>query len=259
MATMAEKFIDAGAENRPPMVEKGMYDSWKSRILLYIEDLTPQEKIRKSCDIKATKIMLLGLPVDIYTLVNHQKTAKDIWDQVKELMEGTKLIIQELELKLYDDFDRFTSEKGESIHSYYLRYAKLINDMNIINITMTPIQINSKFVNHLQLEWSRVVTAAKQAKDLHNINFDQLYTYLKQNENDANEVRAMHHKYPDPLALLANTYNPPLSYSSQRSQYNPQPSEYHLYQPYQPIIPSTQQQIIQSPLQQSYELLVVQQ
>ncbi|GKC03076.1 hypothetical protein Tco_0994686 [Tanacetum coccineum] len=92
------------------MLEKGLYDSWKSRILLYIEatettveekrmqelkDLTPEEKIRKSCDIKATNIILLGLPVDIYTLVNHHKTNKDIWNKVKELMEDTELIIQE--------------------------------------------------------------------------------------------------------------------------------------------------------------------
>ncbi|GKB34374.1 hypothetical protein Tco_0879316 [Tanacetum coccineum] len=37
MATMAENVITAGAKNRPPKLEKGMYDSWKSRILLYIE------------------------------------------------------------------------------------------------------------------------------------------------------------------------------------------------------------------------------
>ncbi|GJV87772.1 hypothetical protein Tco_1531710 [Tanacetum coccineum] len=37
MATMAENIIVAGAENQPPMLNKGMYDSWKSRILLYIE------------------------------------------------------------------------------------------------------------------------------------------------------------------------------------------------------------------------------
>ncbi|GJW64979.1 hypothetical protein Tco_0116863 [Tanacetum coccineum] len=43
---------------------------------------------------------------------------------------------------------------------------------------------------------------------------------------------------------------------NQRSQYNPQPSELH---PYQPIIPSPQQQIISSPQQQSYEPSVVQQ
>nr|GEY10443.1 hypothetical protein [Tanacetum cinerariifolium] len=60
-----------------------------------LKDLTPEEKIRKSCDIKATNIILLGLPVDIYTLVNHHKTTKDIWDWVKELIEGTELTIQE--------------------------------------------------------------------------------------------------------------------------------------------------------------------
>ncbi|GJW75363.1 retrovirus-related pol polyprotein from transposon TNT 1-94 [Tanacetum coccineum] len=66
-----------------------------------------------------------------------------------------------------DEFDKFTSELGESIHSYYLRYAKLINDMNMIPMSMTPMQINTKFVNHVQPEWNRFVTAAKQERDLH--------------------------------------------------------------------------------------------
>ncbi|GKB60030.1 hypothetical protein Tco_0916216 [Tanacetum coccineum] len=36
MATMAENVIAAGVENRPLMLEKDMYDSWKTRIWLYI-------------------------------------------------------------------------------------------------------------------------------------------------------------------------------------------------------------------------------
>ncbi|GJU20889.1 hypothetical protein Tco_1154231 [Tanacetum coccineum] len=113
-----------------------------------------------------------------------------------------------------------------------------------------------KFVNHLRSKWSRIVTLAKQVKDLQKVNFDKLYAFLKQNENEANEVQVMRQRYPDPLALLAHPYNPPPSYSSQRSRYNPQPFEYPSYQPYQPINPSTQQQIIPSPLQQSYEPLI---
>ncbi|GJS16243.1 hypothetical protein Tco_0410715 [Tanacetum coccineum] len=30
--------IIAGADNRPPMLDKSMYDSWKSRMELYIEN-----------------------------------------------------------------------------------------------------------------------------------------------------------------------------------------------------------------------------
>ncbi|GJW36674.1 hypothetical protein Tco_0059594 [Tanacetum coccineum] len=105
-------------------------------------------------NIKVVNILLLGLLVDIYNLINHYQTAKKIYDRVKEILEGTKITKQEHESMLYDEFDKFTSEPGESIHSYYLRFAKLINDMNMISLTMTPMQINTKFVNHLQPEWS---------------------------------------------------------------------------------------------------------
>ncbi|GKG62712.1 hypothetical protein Tco_0636443, partial [Tanacetum coccineum] len=48
-----------------------------------VEDLSPKEKLRYDSDIKAINILLLGLPVDIYTLINHYQTAKEIWDRVK--------------------------------------------------------------------------------------------------------------------------------------------------------------------------------
>ncbi|GJT20762.1 hypothetical protein Tco_0890699 [Tanacetum coccineum] len=58
-------------------------------------------------------------------------------------MEGTKMTKQERELMLYDDFDKFTSEPGESIHSYNLLYAKLINDMKMILMSMSNMKINT--------------------------------------------------------------------------------------------------------------------
>ncbi|GJR18327.1 hypothetical protein Tco_0966854 [Tanacetum coccineum] len=121
MATIAENVIAAGFENRPPMLEKGMYDSWKTQIMLYIQgkengemlidsiknghvellpeitvkdtygvtdirrpqkvtDHSQEEKLRYDSDIRAVNIILLGLPVDIYTLINHFQTTKEIWD-----------------------------------------------------------------------------------------------------------------------------------------------------------------------------------
>nr|GFC40571.1 hypothetical protein [Tanacetum cinerariifolium] len=37
MTTLAEFMIIAGADNRPPMFKKSVYDSWKSSMELYIE------------------------------------------------------------------------------------------------------------------------------------------------------------------------------------------------------------------------------
>ncbi|GKA64578.1 hypothetical protein Tco_0764285 [Tanacetum coccineum] len=38
MTTLAEFMIIVGADNRPPMLEKSLYDSWKSRMEFYMEN-----------------------------------------------------------------------------------------------------------------------------------------------------------------------------------------------------------------------------
>ncbi|GJY99937.1 hypothetical protein Tco_0517367 [Tanacetum coccineum] len=107
-----------------------------------LEDLAGEDKLRYDSDIKA--------------------------DRIKELMKGTEMTKQERQSMLYDEFDRFTSKPRVSIHLYYLRFTKFINDMRMIPITMSPMQINTKFVNHLQPEWSHIAkqcTARKKVKD----------------------------------------------------------------------------------------------
>ncbi|GKD46046.1 hypothetical protein Tco_1270691 [Tanacetum coccineum] len=105
-----------------------------------LANLTPKEKIRKECDGKATNIILHGLPNGIYTFLNHKTKAYDICYRVKELIEGRELTNQDRESKLANEFDRFTLEKGETIKFYYMRYAKLMNDINTIGLNMTKLQ-----------------------------------------------------------------------------------------------------------------------
>ncbi|GJW37666.1 hypothetical protein Tco_0060586 [Tanacetum coccineum] len=223
---MLKDLIDNGPyQLKPEITIKDTYGVTDISRPQRVEDLAGQEKLRYDSDIKVVNILLLGLIVDIYTLINHYQTAKEIWDRFKELMKGTKMTKQERESMLYDEFDKFTSELGESIYSYYQRYAKLINDMKMIPMSMSNMQINTKFVNHLQPGWSRFVIAAKQARDFHSVNFDQLCAFLKHNEKDAKEDQEMRQRFLEPLALLANTYNPHSSYNNQQIHYYTQPSE----------------------------------
>ncbi|GJR10651.1 retrovirus-related pol polyprotein from transposon TNT 1-94 [Tanacetum coccineum] len=190
-------------------------------------ELSQEEKDRYNADIRATNIILQGLPKDIYSLINHYIDAKDIWDNVKMLLEGSELTKEDRESQLYDDFEHFRQNKGETIHSYYVRFAKLINDMRNIKMTMSKIQLNSKFVNNMLPEWGRFVTAVKLNKGLKDSNFDQLYAYLKQHEAHANENKMMLERLTqqtvDPLALMSNVSHQ--QYHSQSST-NP-PNTYH--------------------------------
>ncbi|GKF61228.1 hypothetical protein Tco_0181282, partial [Tanacetum coccineum] len=158
--TLADFMILSGAENHPPMLDKHLYDSWKSKMELYILSrehgrmilesvehdpligptieenevtrtkkyvkLSATEKIQADCDIKATHIIYQGLPSNIYSLVNHHRIAKDLWERIQLLMQGTSLTKLERECKLYDAFDKFAHIKAESLHQYYLRFTQLI-------------------------------------------------------------------------------------------------------------------------------------
>nr|GEV34010.1 uncharacterized mitochondrial protein AtMg00810-like [Tanacetum cinerariifolium] len=154
MTSLADKAILSGADNRPPMLEKDMYDSWKSIMELYMlnrqhgrmilesvengpllwptveengmtrpkkySELSAIEAIQADCDVKATNIILQGLPPEVYALLEQ-------------------------------------------------------------------FQVNKKFLNTLPPEWSKFVTDVKLVRDLHTTNVDQLHAYLGQHEYHANE------------------------------------------------------------------------
>nr|GEY42784.1 integrase, catalytic region, zinc finger, CCHC-type, peptidase aspartic, catalytic [Tanacetum cinerariifolium] len=131
---------------------------------------------------------------NLYTLSLQDMTASSpiyIWDNVKMLLEGFELTKENRESQLYDDFEQFRQHKGESIHDYYVRFAKLINDMRNIKMTMSRMQLNSKFVNNMLPKWGRFVMAIKLNRGLRDSNYDQLYAYLKQHETHAKENKMM--------------------------------------------------------------------
>nr|GEZ71186.1 hypothetical protein [Tanacetum cinerariifolium] len=226
MANLSEDIQCAGSDTRPPMLDRTDFVSWQQRIRIYCRGkenrvnilksidegpyqigtiretlaestegapqfgperprvyshLSPEEKYQYNADIRATNILLQGLLKDIYTLIKHYTDAKDIWDNVKMLLEGSEL----------------TKEDRES-------------QLNI-KMTMSRIQLNSKFMNNMLPEWGRFVTAVKLNRGLRDSNYDQLYAYLKQHETHAKENKMMLEQFSqntvDPLALMSNVSN----------------------------------------------------
>ncbi|GJY63442.1 hypothetical protein Tco_0464902 [Tanacetum coccineum] len=165
-----------------------------------------EEAIQADCDVKATNIILQRLPPEVYALVSNHKVAKELWERIQLLMQGTLLAKQEREYKLYDDFDKFVYKKEETLRELYLRFSLLLNDMNIYNMKLEQFQVNTKFLNTLLPKWSKFVTDDKLVRDLHTTNIDQLHAYLGQHEFHANEVRLMHERNSDPLALYGSPY-----------------------------------------------------
>nr|GEZ31099.1 hypothetical protein [Tanacetum cinerariifolium] len=256
MANLADKAILLGADNRPSMLEKDMYESWKSIMELYMlnrpqgrmilesveqghliwpsvevegatrlkkySELSAAEAIQADCDVKATNIILQGLPPEVYALVSTHKVARELWERIQMLMQGTSLTKQERECK---------RQKGETLRDFYLRFSLLLNDMNMYSMKLEQFQVNTKFLNTLPSEWSKFVTDVKLVRDLHTTNIDQLHAYLGQHEYHANEVRLMNERNSDPLALISQHQLNRTQYQHhqplyQQSQFQPQVTSY---------------------------------
>nr|GEV10526.1 retrovirus-related Pol polyprotein from transposon TNT 1-94 [Tanacetum cinerariifolium] len=151
---------------QPPLKDKSMWSD--------------QEKRIQKIDRLARSLLIQGLLNDIYSLIDSNKTTKDLWDALARHMLGSE----------YGEQDRKVVKCG---------YSK------------DNCELNFKFLNNLQPEWKQYATMMRQNKNLMEINIDALYNILEQNQGDANDAMGSKKKTVvvtfDLLALIAEKTN----------------------------------------------------
>nr|GEW17511.1 Gag-Pol polyprotein [Tanacetum cinerariifolium] len=95
----------AGSENRPPMLNKENYVPWSSRLLRFAKSRPNRKFIHNS-------------------LINGPYVRRMIPEP-----GDTNRKVPEKKAKLFNEWERFTSNDWESIDSYYHRFLKLMNDL----------------------------------------------------------------------------------------------------------------------------------
>nr|GEZ90392.1 ribonuclease H-like domain-containing protein [Tanacetum cinerariifolium] len=151
MASLADKAILSGADNRPLMLEKDMYDSWKSRMELYMlnrphdrmilesveqgpliwpsvevegvtrlkkySELSAAEAIQADCDVKATNIILQGLPPEVNT-----KFLNTLPSEWSKFVTDVKLV-RDLHTTNVDQLHAYLGQ-----HEYHANEVRLMNE-----------------------------------------------------------------------------------------------------------------------------------
>nr|GEX73895.1 hypothetical protein [Tanacetum cinerariifolium] len=194
----------AGSESRPPMLNKENYVPWSSRLLRYAKS-RPNGKLIHNSILNGPYVRrMIPEPGDANRKVSvtetfHLQTDDELSDKELKQIEADDQAIQtillglpediyaaEKKAKLFNEWERFTSNEGESIESYYHRFLKLMNDLKTNKHFPEKIASNLKFLNNLQPEWSR-----------------------HYNQKDVDELKAKQlAKTQDPLSLMANSNNP---------------------------------------------------
>nr|GEW73237.1 hypothetical protein [Tanacetum cinerariifolium] len=88
-----------------------------------------QEKIIQKVDRLARSLLIQGLPNDIYSLINSNKTVKELWDAFGRHMLGSEYGEQDRKAVVLYEYETFKATEEELLLDTYIRYLQVINDL----------------------------------------------------------------------------------------------------------------------------------
>ncbi|GJW56892.1 hypothetical protein Tco_0103623 [Tanacetum coccineum] len=124
-------------------------------------ELSLAKKIQADCDMKAINIILQGLPIDIYSLFNHKRVSKDLWEKGSTTNASTYKFLNSLppewsnfvtDVKLVKDLHTTNFDKLHAYlqqHELHANEVRLMRERNqdplafVVNHQMTPPHFNT--------------------------------------------------------------------------------------------------------------------
>nr|GEV50524.1 hypothetical protein [Tanacetum cinerariifolium] len=90
---------------------------------------TAKKKKTRKIDRLARSLLIQGLLNDIYSLIDSNETAKDLWDALERQMCGFEYGEQDRKAAILYEYETFKAIEGEQLLDTYLRYLQVINDL----------------------------------------------------------------------------------------------------------------------------------
>nr|GEZ68344.1 zf-CCHC domain-containing protein/DUF4219 domain-containing protein/UBN2 domain-containing protein [Tanacetum cinerariifolium] len=106
---------ETSSTEQPPLKDKSMWSD--------------QEKRIQKIDRLARSLLIQGLPNDIHSLIDSNKTAKDLWDALARHILGSEYGEQDRKAVVLYEYETFKATEGELLLDTYIRYLQVINDL----------------------------------------------------------------------------------------------------------------------------------
>nr|GEZ58439.1 hypothetical protein [Tanacetum cinerariifolium] len=129
--------LAGNAQNAPPTLKDPKF--W-----------TAEEKKNRNIDRLTRSLLIQGLSNDIYSLIDSNKIAKDLWDALERQMRGFEYAKQDRKVAILYEYETFKATEGEQLLDTYLRYLQVINDLKKCGYKKDNCELNYKFLNNLQ-------------------------------------------------------------------------------------------------------------
>jgi len=124
-------------------------------------------------------ILIESLDNVMYNNIVNCDTAKQIWEKIEILCEGTEEVRSNQRRILISQYEGFMAKPKEGITDVFERFNKLINDLQLHDKFYDVEEVNLKFLLTLPDHLEQKISAIREGRDLSRITLEVLYGVLK--------------------------------------------------------------------------------
>ena len=128
---------------------------------------TETEKKAVQLDKKAKNILFMSLEKELFENVINCKTAKEIWEALLVMHEGTEEVRENKQSLLTQQYEMFSNIPGENITATYERFNILLNSLRSYGKAHPNKELIIKFMRSLPNKWDAKTTEIRESKNLH--------------------------------------------------------------------------------------------
>ncbi|KAK2457508.1 putative mitochondrial protein [Trifolium repens] len=212
---------EGGFVNRPPLLDGTNYDYWKSRMAAFLKSIdsqvwrailsgweapvvtdkdgnktnvlkaelewTKEEQDLSTYNSKAINALFNGVDRSMFRLIKKCVVAKEAWDILETVHEGTsKVKMSRLQL-LTTKFESLKMKEDESVHEFYMNILDIANSFDVLGEKISDAKLVRKILRSLPRRFDMKVTAIEEAHDINTMKVDELIGSLETFELAINE------------------------------------------------------------------------
>jgi len=173
------------------------FQVWQSIVDGYIAPAVPPTndkavKIGEN-NSKSINALLNGVNDMVFTKVAHCKSAKEIWDKLRNIYEGDSKV-KTTKLQTYrGQFEQLKMKEDEDIAAYFLQVDETVNAIIGLGEEIKEFVIVQKVLRYLPMRFNPNISTLEERSDMDSISMDELHgiftTYEMRIEQENPDVK----------------------------------------------------------------------
>ncbi|KAJ0494764.1 putative transcription factor interactor and regulator CCHC(Zn) family [Helianthus annuus] len=162
------------------------------RVINELSEFTDQERVMYKAEKMMISLLQQAIKEDIFILLQHDKTAKSIWDALQVKFEGSENMIKSKKALLKKEFDLFSSLPGEDTKKLIERYCHLVRSMSMLSITKDREEWVDKLADALpQKEWGTYLMILKNTGVYDGLTISQFIEKIESQDLEQQKIARM--------------------------------------------------------------------